>query len=204
VRINRIIASMRDSSNFGFVGLIGVQFNQYPRSPDIARPLRAAGINVVIGVFYVSSMLAMFPQLTADLQTALDLDASLFAGEAEGRMDEVLRDAAAGKLKAIYNFINDLPALEGAVRPFLWSIRCARHWATSPPSMLGAAAHFNAHSERSSRCGGVNAVPTTSSTAFARTMSKGNASTASSLPTTISLATEDWEPILDRIINCGR
>jgi hypothetical protein len=84
VRIDRIVASMRDSSNFGFVGLIGAQFNQYPRSPDFARPLRAAGINVVIGVFYVSGMLAMFPQLTADLQTALDLDVSLFAGEAEG------------------------------------------------------------------------------------------------------------------------
>ena len=44
---------------------------------------------------------------------------TLFAGEAEGRMDEVMRDAAAGALKPIYNYINDLPALEDAVTPFL-------------------------------------------------------------------------------------
>ena len=44
---------------------------------------------------------------------------TLFAGEAEGRMDEVMRDAAAGTLKPLYNYINDLPALEDAVTPFL-------------------------------------------------------------------------------------
>jgi hypothetical protein len=64
-------------------------------------------------------MLAMFPQLMADLQAALDMGISLFAGEAEGRMDEVMRDAAAGTLKPLYNYINDLPALEDAVTPFL-------------------------------------------------------------------------------------
>jgi len=33
----------------------------------------------------------MLPQRTADLEEALDLGCSLFAGEAEGRIDEVLR-----------------------------------------------------------------------------------------------------------------
>jgi len=53
------------------------------------------------------------------LKTALDLGITLYAGEAEGRMDDVLRDAAAGTLKPVYNYINDLPALEEAVTPFL-------------------------------------------------------------------------------------
>src|SRR5271156_3899754 len=96
VRIDRIVADMRGNGNFGFVGLVGVQSNQYPHALDIAKPLRAAGIAVIIGGFHVSGMLAMFPDVMADLQEALDMGITLFAGEAEGRMDEVLRDAAAG------------------------------------------------------------------------------------------------------------
>src|SRR5580704_900438 len=119
VRVDRIIAEMRANGNFGFVGLVGVQSNQYPRSLHIAKPLRAAGIAVIIGGFHVSGMLAMFPDVMADLQEALDMGVTLFAGEAEGRMDEVVRDAAAGTLKPIYNYIDDLPALEDAVTPFL-------------------------------------------------------------------------------------
>jgi len=119
MRVERIIAEMRDNGNFGFVGLVGVQSNQYPRSLHIAKPLRDAGIAVIIGGFHVSGMLAMFDHIGPDLQEALDLGVTLFAGEAEGRMDEVLHDAAAGTLKPIYNYINDLPALEDAVTPFL-------------------------------------------------------------------------------------
>ena len=119
VRVERIIAEMRANGNFGFVGLVGVQSNQYPRSLHIAKPLRAAGIAVIIGGFHVSGMLAMFPDVMADLQEALDMGVTLFAGEAEGRMDEVMRDAAAGSLKPLYNYINDLPALEDTVTPFL-------------------------------------------------------------------------------------
>src|SRR5579863_6797593 len=119
VRVDRIIADMRANNNFGFVGLVGVQSNQYPRSLDIAKPLRAAGIAVIIGGFHVSGMLAMFHSIGPDLQAALDIGVTLFAGEAEGRMDEVVRDAANGALKPLYNYIDDLPALEDAVTPFL-------------------------------------------------------------------------------------
>ena len=105
IRIDRIIADIRANNNFGFVDLVGVQSNQYPRALHIAKPLRATGIPVVIGGFHVSGMLAMFPNVMADLQQALDMGVTLFAGEAEGRMDEVLRDAAKGLLKPIYNYI---------------------------------------------------------------------------------------------------
>ena len=119
VRLDRIISDMGANNNFGFVGLVGVQSNQYPRSLHIAKPLRAAGIPVIIGGFHVSGMLAMFDKIGPDLQVALDMGITLFAGEAEGRMDEVVYDAAKGALQPIYNYINDLPALENAVEPFL-------------------------------------------------------------------------------------
>ena len=119
IRLDQIIADMQTNANFGFVGLVGVQSNQYPRSLHIAKPLRAAGIPVIIGGFHVSGMLAMFPNVMADLQEALDMGVTLFAGEAEGRIDEVLRDAAAGTLRPVYNYIDDLPTLAGAVTPFL-------------------------------------------------------------------------------------
>jgi hypothetical protein len=63
VRIDRIISDMRANNNFGFVGLVGVQSNQYPRSLHIAKPLRKAGIPVIIGGFHVSGMLAMFDKI---------------------------------------------------------------------------------------------------------------------------------------------
>ena len=76
----------------GMVGLVGVQSNQFPRALDLARRFRANGLTVMIGGFHVSGCIAMLPALPNDLQEALDLGILLFAGEAEGRMDEVLRD----------------------------------------------------------------------------------------------------------------
>jgi radical SAM superfamily enzyme YgiQ (UPF0313 family) len=114
-----IIDLIRRHDGFGMVGLVGVQSNQYPRALDIARPLRAAGIPIVIGGFHVSGLLAMLPGAKTDLQVALDLGCSLFAGEAEGRIDQVLRDAAAGALKPVYNFMDDLPTIESAPAPYL-------------------------------------------------------------------------------------
>ncbi len=114
-----VIALIRRHDGFGMVGLVGVQSNQYPRTLDIARPLRAAGVPVVIGGFHVSGLLAMLPGAKTDLQVALDLGCTLFAGEAEGRIDRVLQDAAAGTLKPVYNFMDDLPSLEAVPSPYL-------------------------------------------------------------------------------------
>jgi len=120
VRIKDIIAQFKQHGGFGMVGLVGVQSNQFPRALDIARPLRAAGLPVVIGGFHVSGCIAMLPEMQADLQDALDMGCSLFAGEAEeGRFDTVLRDAASGTLKPIYNYMDELPGLEATPTPFL-------------------------------------------------------------------------------------
>jgi Radical SAM superfamily len=103
----------------GMVGLIGVQSNQYPRALDLGRQFRALGLPVIMGGFHVSGCLSMLPRLPADLQEALDLGIHLFAGEAEGRMAEVLRDVAAGKAQPIYNYLNDMPEMACAVHPIL-------------------------------------------------------------------------------------
>jgi hypothetical protein len=119
VNIREIVALIHRYGGLGMVGLVGVQSNQFPRALDIARPLRQAGVPVVIGGFHVSGCLAMLPDLQADLQAALDLGVSLFAGEAEDRFATVLRDAATGRLQPIYNHLDDLPPLEDAPTPFL-------------------------------------------------------------------------------------
>ncbi|MBV9538103.1 MAG: radical SAM protein [Acidisphaera sp.] len=126
LRPERIARIIRAHGGFGLVALVGVQSNQFPRAMDIARRLRAVGVQVAIGGFHVSGCIAMLPELPADLQQALDLGIALFAGEAEGRLDLVLQDAAAGALKPIYNFMDDLPGLEGAPPPILPPERIAK------------------------------------------------------------------------------
>lgn len=119
VDIPKLIARFSRYENFGLVMLVGVQSNQYPRALDIARPLRKAGIQVAIGGFHVSGCLSMLDGFAVDLDASRDMGVSLFAGEAEGRLDNVLHDAAAGRLQPTYNFLNDLPGIEGTPAPFL-------------------------------------------------------------------------------------
>jgi len=119
VRPDRIVRQIRESGGRGLVALVGVQSNQFPRALDIARPLRAAGIPVCIGGFHVSGCLAMLPDLPPELREAMDLGITLFAGEAEGRLDELLLAANGGTLEPLYNFMHDLPGLEGQPPPYL-------------------------------------------------------------------------------------
>ena len=119
VRPERLARSIRDAGD-GMVMLVGVQSNQFPRALDIARRFRALGVKTAIGGFHVSGTLSMLPGIESSVQLALDLGCSIFAGEAEeGRLEVVLRDAAAGALKPIYNYMDALPSLEGAAIPFL-------------------------------------------------------------------------------------
>src|SRR5258707_5330564 len=112
IRPDKIIADLKRNGGFGLVGLVGVQSNQFPRAMDIARALRAAGVPVVIGGFHVSGCLSMLPGIQPDLQEAIDLGISLFAGEAEDRLDGLLRDAVNGEMKPVYNYLKDLPGIE--------------------------------------------------------------------------------------------
>lgn len=118
IRVDRI-ASLVESADAGMIMLVGVQSNQFPRALDIAKPLREKGIQVAIGGFHVSGTMAMLKDRDPYVQKALDMGVSLFAGEAEGRLGQVLHDAFHNGLKPIYDFMDDLPDMEGVALPML-------------------------------------------------------------------------------------
>ncbi len=119
IRVPALLARLRRHDGFGLVALVGVQSNQYPRALDIARPFREAGVQVAMGGFHISGCLSMLDGSAVELDACRDMGIAMFAGEAEGRLDLVLRDAAARRLAPVYDFMNDLPGIEGAVAPFL-------------------------------------------------------------------------------------
>lgn len=116
---DRIARDVANASAGGMVMLVGVQSNQMPRALDIARPLRAAGVTVGIGGFHVSGTIAMLPERDPLVAKAEEMGIFLFAGEAEGRLDEVLLDAYHGRLKPLYNHMSDLPGIDGTPVPHL-------------------------------------------------------------------------------------
>ncbi len=125
IRPARLAALIAAAGN-GMVMLVGVQSNQFPRALDLARPLRERRIQVGIGGFHVSGVLSMLDGVDAGLDEAKAMGVSLFAGEAEGSLDTVLRDAAAGRLAPLYNFMAELPSIAGSPIPLLPADRVHR------------------------------------------------------------------------------
>lgn len=120
VKPKRLIDMIGRDGGRAMIGLVGVQSNQFPRALDLARPFLAAGLPVCIGGFHASGSLAMLEGTPPEIAAAEDLGISFFIGEAEdGRLDEVLRDAWAGKLKPRYDWRDKLPNLQGSPVPVL-------------------------------------------------------------------------------------
>ncbi len=119
VRVPKLLRRFRRHGGFGMVFLVGVQSNQYPRALDIARPFRDAGIPVAIGGFHVSGCLSMLDGTAIDLNRAREMGITIFAGEAEGRIGEIIKDAAEDRLQPLYNYMDDLPSIGGTPTPFL-------------------------------------------------------------------------------------
>jgi hypothetical protein len=116
----RIVRDLRKRGAKVLIGLVGVQSNQFDHALDLAREFRELGLPVMIGGFHVSGCISMLKEIPKEIQEALDIGCSLFAGECEeGRLDEVLRDAWNDELKPVYNYLKDLPGLEGAPLPLL-------------------------------------------------------------------------------------
>jgi hypothetical protein len=128
IRVDRIVADTRRSGGRALVCLVGVQTNQFPRAVDLARQFIKAGIPVALGGFHVSGSISMLPVMAPEIQAAMDMGVSIFAGEVEeGRLDEVLLDAWSGTPKPLYNYMDDLPSLEGAAAPSLPAAALARN-----------------------------------------------------------------------------
>jgi hypothetical protein len=71
-----------------------------------------------------------------DLDTCRDMGITIFAGEAEGRLDSLIAEIAAGQTQPVYNYMKDLPGMEGTPVPFLPKRHVQR--------TLGASSSFDA------------------------------------------------------------
>lgn len=128
VRPDRIIADVRRSGGKALICLVGVQSNQFPRAVDLARPFLKAGLPVALGGFHAAGCLSMLPVVPPEIQQAMDMGIAIFAGEAEeGRLDVILKDAWNNELKPLYNYMDDLPGIEGAPTPSLPATALARN-----------------------------------------------------------------------------
>jgi hypothetical protein len=124
----RIVRDIRRHGGRGFIGLVGVQTNQYPRALDLAREFRKAGLPVSIGGFHVSGCISMLKELPPELVEAQTLGIGLFAGESEdGRIDEVLLDALHGQMKPLYDHLKVTPNLDGAPIPLMPASQVAKN-----------------------------------------------------------------------------
>ena len=119
-------AAMIREAGYGMVMFVGVQSNQFPHMLDMAKQLRDLGVQIAVGGFHVSGTMSMLGGNDADVHRATAMGLSLFAGEAEGRLEMVLQDAYAKKLKPLYNFMADLPGIDGMPIPLISSVRAQR------------------------------------------------------------------------------
>lgn len=120
IRPKKIINMIKKSGGKALIGMVGVQSNQFPRAVDLCQPFLEAGLPVAIGGFHVSGCMSMLKEMPQEMVDAQKMGISFFAGEAEElRLDDVFRHAYAGELKPIYNYMSDLPTLEGEPTPIL-------------------------------------------------------------------------------------
>ena len=199
--LRRIIRRFTRNGLNGLVCLVGVQTNQFPRAVDLARRLRAAGIQVAIGGFHVSGCMAMLPQVPPDLQEAQALGICLVAGEAEGRLDELQRAAHERRLPPIYNFMNALPNLEAQPLPLLPGHHVRRYLAHTGTFDAGRGCPFSC-----SFCTIINVQGRKSRYRSADDIERLIRANAAQGVRTFFITDDDfarnknWEAILDRII----
>jgi radical SAM superfamily enzyme YgiQ (UPF0313 family) len=130
IPVKRIIKSNRLPRQRTIVALAGVQSNQFPRAADFARKFRAGGLQVLIGGFHVSGMLALSSAISPEIQELIDLGVSVVKGEVEETWGEILRDAHEDKLKPIYDFLGEKPDLTSQPIPMV-DRKYLKHFASS-------------------------------------------------------------------------
>ncbi len=117
VPIDKMIKGIRNASRGGVVFIAGVQTCQIPRALDLSRAFIQAGIQVVMGGPHITATIKVFGKPQCELIKAMEMGLSIFAGEAEGRMDELLKDAYEKRLRTLYPSGTHLPSLQGQPIP---------------------------------------------------------------------------------------
>ena len=134
VDVRKILKVSRRRKIKTIVCLVGVQSNQFPRASDLAKEFRASGVDVLVGGFHVSGIMATLPELTSELKDLKDIGVTLVAGEVEHHWEGLLQDALNNELQPIYNFLTQPPGLDQAPIPciprHLLNRYAVRHFAT--------------------------------------------------------------------------
>jgi radical SAM superfamily enzyme YgiQ (UPF0313 family) len=119
IPVNRIIKSNQLPRRRTIVALVGVQSNQFPRAADLARKFREGGLQVLIGGFHVSGMLAMSQVITPEIQELIDIGVTVVKGEVEETWGDILTDAFEDNLKPVYDFLDCKPELYNQPIPMI-------------------------------------------------------------------------------------
>lgn len=117
IETKRIIRKSRKKNVKTVICLVGVQSNQFPRAADLALTFRQAGLDVLIGGFHVSGILATLSDLPGDLRRLKEQGVVLVGGEVENHWGEILRDLLENSTHPIYQFLREPPAIENAPVP---------------------------------------------------------------------------------------
>ncbi len=97
--IDENVESIDFNEPVDFVGISVMLTAQIKRGWEIAQEYRSRGIKVIFGG--IATML--------HAEETLQYTDSIFLGETEGRMEQVINDFMNDKLKKVYNFFNDRP-----------------------------------------------------------------------------------------------
>lgn len=116
IPVKRICRSRSDGTTT-VVCLAGVQSNQFPRASDLALQFRRAGVTVMLGGFHVSGLLALVPEIPGDIRALLDAGVTIVKGEVEETWVDLLRDAASGRLRPLYDFLDRRPDISECPPP---------------------------------------------------------------------------------------
>jgi len=111
VPVKKILRWGREADTKLLVCMVGVQTNQFPRSLDMARIFRAAGITVIMGGFHTSGTINMLGEQEPDIQELVRESICVVSGEVEGKWEMILSDFLHGRLQPIYSFAQDLQSL---------------------------------------------------------------------------------------------
>ncbi|MHB1459870.1 MAG: B12-binding domain-containing radical SAM protein [Armatimonadota bacterium] len=105
VKPEALMKKLKQGCDKILVGLVGVQSNQFPRAADLAVRFKKAGAMVIMGGFHISGTKALLGG-AKEIDKLQNDGVSLFLGEAEGRIDELIADAMNGELKTEYGSKN--------------------------------------------------------------------------------------------------
>jgi radical SAM superfamily enzyme YgiQ (UPF0313 family) len=108
-RILRRANRQRDTRTV--IALVGVQTNQFPRASDLALQFRDGGLPVMIGGFHVSGLLALIPQIPDDIRHLMERGVTIVKGEVEDKWGGLLSDALHGRLRPMYDYLQEKPDL---------------------------------------------------------------------------------------------